>query len=141
MSMYKHNFKVKEMLNVQKKRGDYINEEGVYCYIYNIINTNVQLGNNDVYIIDFDEIPLDSIAIGKFVWYLNQSFDTCTLGNIIFTNISVLQYRQLYVSSMSYNQKVYQDMQKKAQDVEQFLAEHPQVKEQFDSLMKRWEKI
>ena len=105
-----------------------------------MINANVQLGNKDKYVINFSKIALRSNAIGKFVWYLNQYFNNETLSKIIFTNISVVQYRQLFISAMSYNQHAYKEMEKKSQDVEQFLADRPQIKEQFDSLTKRMSK-
>lgn len=132
-----HYFNIKEMLNILKSQDGYINEERVYCYIFNMINTNVKLGNKDKYVINFSKIALGSNSVGKFVWYLNQYFDNETLNKIIFTNISVVQYRQLFVSSMSYNQRAYKEMEKKSQDVEQFLADRPQIKEQFDSLTRR----
>lgn len=135
--MTHHYFNVKEMLNILRKQDGFINEEGVYCYIFNMIKANTQLGNKDKYVINFSKIALRSNAVGKFVWYLNQYFDDETLSKIIFTNVSVVQYRQLVVSSMSYNQCVYREMEKKSHDVEQFLADRPQIKEQFDSLTSR----
>ena len=128
------------MLNYLKKQDGYINEEGVYCYIFNMINTNVRLGNKDKYVINFSKIALRSNAVGKFVWYLNQYFDNETLNKIIFTNVSVIQFRQLFVSSMSYNQRAYKEMEKKSHDIEQFLAGRPQIKEKFDSLISRMDK-
>lgn len=138
--MIHHYFNVKEMLNYLKKQDGYINEEGVYCYIFNMINTNVRLGNKDKYVINFSKIALRSNAVGKFVWYLNQYFDNETLNKIIFTNVSVIQFRQLFVSSMSYNQRAYKEMEKKSHDIEQFLAGRPQIKEKFDSLISRMDK-
>ena len=138
--MRHHYFNVKEMLNIIQKQNGYMDEERVYCYIFNMINANVQLGNKDKYVINFSKIALRSNAIGKFVWYLNQYFNNETLSKIIFTNISVVQYRQLFISAMSYNQHAYKEMEKKSQDVEQFLADRPQIKEQFDSLTKRMSK-
>ncbi len=135
--MKDHYFNVKEMLTILKRENGYIDEERVYCYIFNMINANVKLGNKDKFVINFSKISLKSNAVGKFVWYLNQYFDNETLERIIFTNISVNQYRQLFVSSMSYNQRVYKEMEKQSQDVEQFLADRPQIKEQFDSLIRR----
>lgn len=136
--MIHHYFNIKEMLYIQKDQLGHIDVEGIYCYIFNMINANVSFGNKkDKYVINFSKIALRGHAVGKFVWYLNQYFDNEILDKIIFTNISVNQYRQLFVSSMSYNQQVYKEMEKKSQDVEQFMADRPQIKEQFDSLTKR----
>lgn len=135
-------FKVSDMLQLQAKQEGYINEEGVYCYIFNIINTNICLGDNTIqYIIDFENISLDSCAAGKFIWYLNQCFGNDILSNILFTNFSLVQYRQLTTAYFTYNQQAFSDMQKASQNIEQLLKNRPQIKDQFDSLMERWNSI
>lgn len=135
-------FKVSDMLQLQAKQVGYINKEGLYCYIFNIINTNVQLGNNGFrYIIDFENISLGDTTAGKFIWYLNQCFGNDILSNVLFTNFSLAQYRQLTTAYFTYNQQAFSDMQKTSQNIEQLLKNKPQIKDQFDSLMERWNSI
>lgn len=141
-TVMKQYFNVMDMLNMQAKQDGFINEEDVYCYIYNIIFNNVKLGNFDFqYIIDFENISLDSCAAGKFIWYLNQCFGNDILSNILFTNFSLVQYRQLTTAYFTYNQQAFNDMQKTSQNIEQLLKNRPQIKDQFDSLMERWSSI
>ena len=140
-TVMKQYFNVMDMLNMQAKQDGFINEEDVYCYIYNIICNNVKLGNFDFqYIIDFENISLDGISVGKFIWYLHQSFNDNILSKILLNNFSLIQYRQLTSSFVTYNQKVYENMQKQSQNVEKLLQEKPEIKEQFNSLMERWNK-